>query len=139
MHVSMTNEIQMGMNKMKFALNHKWKFARWRFAYMAGLFQVIICLLVAIISYFVIVFDDTIIDIVKDFLALQVVSEFDDYFFIEYVESKEICKQFVKNEDYHKILEIQTTTSSDVQTNEQSNIDRFVHDGATNWVNFMRK
>ena len=81
---------------------------------MAGLFQVIICLLVAIISYFVIVFDDTIIDIVKDFLALQVVSEFDDYFFIEYVESKEVCKQFVKNEDYHKILEIQTTTSSDV-------------------------
>ena len=70
MHVQMTTELTMGMNKMKFALNHKWKFSRWRHAYFAGLGQVIITLLVAVISYFVIVFAPTVIEIVKDFLAL---------------------------------------------------------------------
>ena len=64
----------MGLSKMKFAINHKWKFSRWRYAYLAGLGQVIITTLVAIISYLVIVFAGSVIDIVKDFLALQVIS-----------------------------------------------------------------
>lgn len=38
MHVNTAAEISNGMKKMKFALNHKWKFSRWRYAYMAGLF-----------------------------------------------------------------------------------------------------
>ena len=37
MHVNTSFEITSGMNKMKFAINHKWKFTRWRYAYMAGL------------------------------------------------------------------------------------------------------
>ena len=99
------------MSKMKYALNHKWKFARWRYAYMAGLFQAISCVLVAVISYLVIAYQNTIIDIVKDFLALYVVSQFDDFFFIEYVQSKEVCKQIVMEEQYHGILQIETTSS----------------------------
>ena len=74
MHVNMTNEINMGLNKMKFALNHKWKFSRWRYAYMAGLCQASITFLVTIISYFVLIFSDNVLDIVKDFLALEVIS-----------------------------------------------------------------
>lgn len=92
LHVQMTTDMVMGMNKMKFAINHKWKFARWRYAYLAGLGQVVITLGVAVLSYFVIVFSGTVIEIVKDFLALQVISQLDDYFFIEYVRSREICK-----------------------------------------------
>ena len=34
MHVKMTNKIGHGMDKMKFALNHKWKFSRWRYGYL---------------------------------------------------------------------------------------------------------
>ena len=74
MHVQMTTEMSMGLSKMKFAINHKWKFSRWRYAYLAGLGQVIITTLVAVISYFVIVFAGDVIDVVKDFLALQVIS-----------------------------------------------------------------
>ena len=74
MHVLMSEEMSMGMNKMKFAINHKWKFSRWRYAYIAGLFQVIITLSVAVICYFVIVFADSVVDIVKDFIALGVIT-----------------------------------------------------------------
>ena len=74
MHTKMTKEIGDGMNKMKFALNHKWKFSRWRYAYLAGLGQALIGYFVAVISYFVIIFDETVLDIVKDFVALEVIS-----------------------------------------------------------------
>lgn len=104
------------MDKMKYAINHKWKFSSWswRLAYCAGFAEVIINALVAIISYFVITFDDTIIDAVKDFLALQVVSDLAKYFFNEYVKEREPCKKLIKEageEDSFKLLEIQVTTS----------------------------
>lgn len=38
MNVALTQEIKMGMAKMKFALNHQYKFRRWRYAYLTGLF-----------------------------------------------------------------------------------------------------
>ena len=74
MHTKMTKEIGDGMNKMKYAINHKWKFSRWRYAFLSGLGQTLIGYLVAVISYFVIIFDDTVLDIVKDFVALEVIS-----------------------------------------------------------------
>ena len=37
MHTKMTKEIGDGMNKMKYAINHKWKFSRWRYAFLSGL------------------------------------------------------------------------------------------------------
>ena len=74
MHVKMTKEIGDGMNKMKFAINHKWKFARWRYGYLAGLAQTLISYFVAILSYFLILFDDTVLDVVLDFVALEIIS-----------------------------------------------------------------
>ena len=112
MHVAITSEMSMGMNKMKFAINHKWKFSRWRYAYMAGLAQVIITVLVAVISYFVIVFSTSIIDMVKDFLALQVIRQLDDFFFEEYVTSREVCKQVMERNKHHGIFRVETTTSN---------------------------
>ena len=99
------------MNKMKYAINHKWKFSRWRYAFLSGLGQTLIGYLVAVISYFVIIFDTTVLDIVKDFVALEVISQLDEYFFVEYDEEKEKCKKILANTEYHEILTIQTTTS----------------------------
>ena len=128
------------MAKMKFALNHKWKFMRWRYAYAAGLAQVIITCLVSIISFFVIIFETTVLDIVKDFLALLVISQLDDYFFAEYQESKEICKAVVKKEDYQGMLEVEVTTSKDAKRRleRDDHPDKFVLSKSVEWINFMR-
>lgn len=74
------------------------------------------------------------LDIVKDFLALRVIADFDNLYFMEYVKDREICKQIVLEDKYHGLLEIQTTTTG-MRLTEQ---DQFVKDEATNWVNFMR-
>ena len=70
MHISMTQEVKQGMAKMKYALNHKWKFRSWKFAYISGLMQSVMVIVVTIISYFVIIFNNDMIEIVKDFLAI---------------------------------------------------------------------
>ena len=94
----------------------------------------LINLLVAVISYFVIVFADNVLDIVKDFLALQVISQLENLFFMEYVMNREICKQILLDEKYHDLFKVQSTTSSDVKEH-----DKFIHDPATEWVNKMRQ
>ena len=37
MHITMNTEMRQSMDKMKFALNHKWKFTLWHFAFLSGL------------------------------------------------------------------------------------------------------
>ena len=91
MHICMNTELKMGMQKMKFVINHKWKFKEWRKAYLCGLAQVSITIMVTVINYFVIIFSPSIIDIVKDFLAIKVISELDDYFFSEHTGKDEVA------------------------------------------------
>ena len=83
MHISMQSDIKSGLNMMKYALNHKWKFQNWYLACLSGFASASISIAVTIISYFIISFADDIIDIVKDFLAIQVISQLDDYFLSE--------------------------------------------------------
>ena len=97
MHINMNKKLVMGMDKMKFALNHKWKFSAWYLAFLSGFTQFLITLLVTIINYFVISFITDILDMVKDFLAIKVISELDDYFFSEHL-SGEISKDLIVNE-----------------------------------------
>ena len=98
------------MEKMKFALNHKWKFTNWRLAYCSGLGQVIITMIVTVINYFIIIFTGDIIEMVKDFLAVKVISELDDYFFFEHRQD-EVAKQLIVIQEYEGIYKIETTTS----------------------------
>ena len=89
---------------------------------MAGLFQVIINGFVAIISYFVIIYDETVLDIILDFLALTVIAELSEYFFQEYVTSNEICKTIINDkenegsEKWDGLFTIETTTSTEARS-----------------------
>ena len=47
---------------------------------------------------------------VKDFLAVKVISELDDYFFFEHRQD-EVAKQLIVNSDFEGIYKIETTTS----------------------------
>ena len=73
----------------------------------------IITVIIAIISYAVIIFDNTVLDIVKDFVALEIVALLDTFFYQEYDGNREVCKMIIINPEYHEILQVQTTTSRD--------------------------
>ena len=82
MHVAMTAELKMGIAKMKFVVNHMWRFEHPVTAFMTGFAQAWMIVLVTLLNYIVITARaQTVFDVVMDFLALVVISDFDNFFF----------------------------------------------------------
>ena len=109
MHVSLSSRINEGMGMMKYSLNHQWKFAHWAFAYFAGFMQTISAICVELCNFVVIVTSIEIIDIVMNFMALVVISEFGTFFYNAYTEKE--WKAVLTDKKYENLLMIQTTTS----------------------------
>ena len=82
LHVYMVDEIKQGLNFMKHALNHPWKFRNWKVAFLIGFLQAMIIVLVETVNLAVLLTNNTILDIIMNFLALVIIAEFDDYFFM---------------------------------------------------------
>ena len=69
-----------GLKIVKYALNHYWKFKGPKSAIAAGLMQFAAVLLTSFVNYAVIVQSSTVMDLAKDFTALLVISQFDNWF-----------------------------------------------------------
>ena len=67
---------------MEYSLNHSWKFYNWPRAYRVGLLQMLVVLTLEFINLSFMLTNGTISDIIKDFLALLIISDFDNYFFM---------------------------------------------------------
>lgn len=96
---------------MKYSVNHYWKFSNYNTAFLAGLLQVLAMLLITVINYAVITIEKSVIDVAKDFTALYVVAEFDNYF--SFSSGSELPKDICTSSDYEQIFLIETTTSLD--------------------------
>ena len=104
MHVVLSERINQGMNMMKYSLNHRWKFVHWSLAYSAGFMQVISAIAVELCNFFVILTNNEIIEIVMNFMALVVISEFGQYFYNAYTEKE--WKEVITNAKYDTFLMI---------------------------------
>lgn len=99
--------------------------------------------LVSIISYFVIILSASTIAIVKDFLALFVIAQMQNFLFNEFSYDRELMKQIVIDEDKQGMLEIKRTSSKNASliVDEEGNaptVNDFEVDQATKWINWMR-
>ena len=109
MHISFTAELANAMKKMKFAVNHWWKFNNYRNAFLAGLLQTITIMCVEIVNISVILIQHSIIEIVMNFMAIVVISQFGNFFYLAFVEQE--WKEIITAKKYEKLLIVQTTTS----------------------------
>ena len=137
MHVAMTNELKEGLTKIKFTLNHEWRFSHPYIAVYCGLLQTIMIVLVTMLNYLVIVLSPSTIDVAKDFLAMMIISDFDNYFFEEH-HSHELSKSIILNKDdkYLDLFTVMRTTSIDCYRDEENeNFNRFKPLKATKWLN----
>lgn len=138
MQIKMSSELRQGLDKMKFAINHPWKFDKMKFAFIAGFCQVTNIIVVTFLNYFTIIDATTVIDVVMNFLALEVIADLDDIFFAVH-SGDEIGVQMVLNEDglYDKLLTIETTTSDDAEINDRDpdleGINKFELSSASEW------
>ena len=93
---------------MKFACNHPWKFRYHRVAVLVGFLQFSAMFLIALANYMVITISTDVITVAKDFTALIVISNFDDYFGKSGGSSK--ANDIVTGK-YELCFKIETTTS----------------------------
>ena len=120
MHVKMLSEIKQGLQKMKYSMNHQWKFNYPWTAYIFGLFQVIMVACVTLLNYLVIIlFSETVLDVAKDFMAMMIISEFDNLVYTEH-NPKHLLKQILaeKDETFEPLFRIEKTTSRSCPTEE---------------------
>ena len=66
---------------MKFAVNHPWKFDSYMTAFGVGLAQAAVVTSVEVVNLAVLNTNHTIMDVLMNFMALVILTDFDDYFF----------------------------------------------------------
>ena len=81
LHIILIDEIKQGFEKMNYANNHWWKFRNWWRAYFTGFCQMFIVIQVELVNLAILNTNQSILDIIMNFLALVVLSEFDNFFF----------------------------------------------------------
>lgn len=116
MHVIVSEEVANGLKMMKYASNHWWKFSNARLAYVSGFMQMSAMICVAIVNYFVITISDNVLDIAKDFTALLIIGEFDDFLSMKtesYASTPDIAHDCLSEDYYKSIFKIETTSSGD--------------------------
>lgn len=111
LHMSLQDELFGGLNNMKFALNHHYRFTNYRFAYLSGILQASMIITVEIVNFFAIMKSTTIADVVMNFMALAVVSEFDDAFYSALGDDP--MKDMITEAAFDDLFTVKTTTSSE--------------------------
>ena len=93
LHITLTDETKQGFGCMKYALSHHYKFRDWTTAYWIGLTQTLVVIAVEVVNLAVLTTNHTIMDIIMNFLALVIIAEFDDFFFM--TVDKELMGDFI--------------------------------------------
>ena len=111
-------EAAQALKMMKYALNHPWKFKHPYVAFMSGFFQAISTAFTALVCYSIILSSVDILELAKDFTALTIIINFDNYFAL--TSSDDITKEIVegirnKSGIYEGLLKNETTTSADAR------------------------
>lgn len=127
-----------GLRLMKYTLNHEWKFKYPYTAFASGFLQVLSTVFTACVCYIVIISSSDILELAKDFTALMIIIDFDNYF--ANTSSDDITKDIIDNaksdgvnDKYSDIFTIETTTSTYARQHGNSKLEEI--DEANELVN----
>jgi hypothetical protein len=96
LHWSLIDNFTAGLDKMKYACNHKRDFSDWKGAYIAGQMQANIVLVVELVCLGIIMISETPMDIAGSFASLVIIAEFDVYIYKS--QKNEVLKRLLKKE-----------------------------------------
>lgn len=118
LHLSCVDEVNAGLQMMKYSVNHSYKFHSFSFAWLSGFLQYIGCLNVEIANIGVICAANDTIDIVFNFIALAIIAEFDNYVFGSM--KAESFKNLCDAEFCREVLRVSHTSSKKCKPQELS-------------------
>jgi hypothetical protein len=120
LHLSCVDEVYAGLEMMKYASNHPYKFEHSSVAWLSGCLQYSSCLCVELANIGVICAANDTIDIVFNFIALAIIAEFDNYVYGSMKD--ESFKELTKREFCKPVLIIEHTTSKKCRDHELSKV-----------------
>lgn len=109
LHLSQQDEVKRGLDLMKYALNHRNKFSSYKNAALMGFLQAFMTIAVETVNVLVILQSNTTQDIVFNFIAVAIISDFDNFVFSSL--SHEKLKELVLEETASELLSNDFTSS----------------------------
>ena len=79
LHVQLASELKHGLDNMKYAVNHQYKFYSYKAAWACGFMQAVMVFYVEGVAFIALLNDNSVVDIVMNFLALVVIAQFDEF------------------------------------------------------------
>lgn len=110
LHLSLTEEIYSGMERMKYACNHPYVFHSWQLAFLTAWCQATVVTLVEACNIVVICVAFYPIAIVLNFIAIAVISEFDNYVYASM--RNECMKKIIEEREINEKIFIKYHTTS---------------------------
>ena len=118
MHILIVSELDQALKMMKYALNHPWKFRSFHLAFLTGLLQFTICVIIEASNVYVLLAKSgTQFDTVANFVIMLVVAEFDNFFYR--MRSADDCTRMLTGET--DIFKWETSTSADAAAKTEKN------------------
>lgn len=111
LQMTINQEVGGGLEMMKYAVNHSWKFKYPTIAFLTGLLQVVSHVFTGSICYVVIIQSESVLDLAKDFTALIIIAEFDNQFAA--LSREHVAREVVEDKKVYANLFMIETTSSD--------------------------
>ena len=96
LHIYLIPEFNSAYANMKYALNHPWKFEKPMLAFLIGLAQALVAVMIESANYILLLTNETQIGVFTGFIAFILVAHFGSVFFQPFahtVESRIIAKQ----------------------------------------------
>jgi len=82
LHLTIADNLTESFRMMKFAMNHQWRFKNWVVAFFVGFSEMVVLFLVESINIVFLLQNNTIMDIIMNFIGIVIISEFGIYFFL---------------------------------------------------------
>ena len=111
LHIWLSKDIKQGLDMMKFAVNHRYKFNKRHLAFFAGWLQFSVALSCEVIGYLELLQATSPSDVLSNFLGIYVIIEIDEIFF-ESLKCIALKRQMIEDV-VEKLLKITQTTSNE--------------------------
>lgn len=119
LHLSMLGELRAGLCRMKYALNHPYLFNNPGIAAFIGFIQAFMNFMVETLNLFVILTSFDPIDILANFVVLQIISQFDNFMYASL--NQEPLKKLLE-EECEGLMIVKHTTSKRCPMKENSDV-----------------
>lgn len=109
LHLSLLEEVNGALQRMKYAINHPYQFDRPKLAFFISYLHFFVTTATEICNINIIITSEYPVDIVLNFIAIAIIAEFDNYVYGSL--RNEYCKKLIEHHIDEKVLIVYHTTS----------------------------